>query len=179
MHLVLLLSVSASLGACAATKVESNKAADYSGEPKRVYVLFNDPNVAQLGSNFVTSFRGGLSSAAAACGAVLELGQVSPLALDDSQYEKDIQAFGADSVLVVKANGGTLDELGQRIEAIYDVRLIDVQTRKTVWRANANLMSGGIMTASTTKGESLSAAITDKMKNDGLLRNCTAQAPQK
>ena len=61
---------------------------------------------------------------------------------------------------------------GQLVDVIYDVRLVDIQSKRIVWRAAVTFYRGGTIIPSTDRGAALAVDITNKMKEDHIFRTC-------
>jgi len=163
------------IGACApATRVQSNKAQDYTSEPKRVFVLTDVGS--DFGDEYAQAFQERLVGIARDCGAVIEVSRINPLELDNSARTARMKDFNPDVVLSIFRAGGTRNQSGL-FHVIYDVRLQDVQSKKMVWRANFNFYRGGGLIPVADRGRALAVDITNKMKEDGIVRSCPVIKP--
>ena len=69
---------------------------------------------------------------------------------------------------------------GALVDVIYDVRLIDVQSKRIVWRAAVTFYRGGTAIVSAAdRGAALAVDITNKMKEDKVFRGCEVITPKK
>ncbi len=169
-RIALLALISVLVSACAApTKITSNKAQGYTTEPKRLFILTDIGS--DFGKAFADSFQGKLTAIAQDCGAVIEVSKISSLELDANVHTNKMKSFNADASLLIRRNGGTMNG-SLLIHVIYDLRLVDVQSNKTVWRANTNFYRGGTAIPITERGEALAVDITNKMKEDQIFRSC-------
>lgn len=82
-----------------------------------------------------------------------------------------MKMFKADTIMSVRRNGGTRNEYGI-FHAIYNVKLVDVQTNKAVWREDTNFYRGGTAIPIKERGETLAVDITNKIKEDKIFRSC-------
>ena len=171
-RIALLTFISVLVSACfvAPTRIASNKSENYTSEPKRIFVLTDVGT--EFGKDFSDSFQRKLTAIAKDCGAALELTRISSLELDENIHLNKMKAFNADTLLRVKRNGGTADQYGTLLHVIYDVRLVDAPSNKTVWRANIDFHRGGIGIPITERGEVLAVDITNKMKEDKIFHSC-------
>jgi hypothetical protein len=92
--------------------------------------------------------------------------------LDDSTRRREIDGFKPDVFLSIRRNGGTEISTGQLVDVIYDVRLVDIQSKRIVWRAAVTFYRGGTIIPSTDRGAALAVDITNKMKEDHIFRTC-------
>lgn len=161
----------AALAACVApTTIVSNKAPDYAGEPKRIFVLTDVGT--EFGEEYFESFRAKLITIAKDCGATLGISKISYLELDGRVHLNRVKQFNPDIVLYIRRRGGTTRG-GAIFHVVYDVRLIEYQSNQTVWRASADFHRGGVGTAITERGQALAMGLTDKMKEDQIIfRSC-------
>ncbi len=59
------------------------------------------------------------------------------------------------------------------LSAIYDIKLIDASDKKTVWKAQVDFKRGNSgFTPPREQGPALAIDITNKMKEDKILRGC-------
>ena len=160
------------LCACVApTQISSNMAQDYTAQPKRLFVITDVGS--DFGDAFANSFQSKLLNIAADCGSALQLSRISTLELDDSARRSEIATFKPDTFLSIRRNGGTKLQSGQIVDIIYDVRLIDIQSKRIVWRAAVTFYRGGTAVVSAAeRGTALAVDITNKMKEDHVFRAC-------
>jgi len=167
---LLIFIASVLLSACVApTTIASNKAENYTKEPKRIFVLTDVGS--EFGKDFFDSFQAKLGAIARDCGAALEVSRISSLELDEKVHLNKMKTFKADTIMSVRRNGGTRNEYGI-FHAIYNIKLVDVQTNKTVWRADTNFYRGGTAISIKERGEALAVDITNKIKEDKIFRSC-------
>ncbi len=167
------------LTACVApTQIASNKAQDYTAQPKRLFVVTDVGS--EFGDEFANSFQTKLIAIASDCGTSAELSRISALELDDRARAREIDTFKPDSFLSVRRNGGTKLTNGAIVDVIYDVRLVDVETKRIVWRAAVTFYRGGTAIVSTAeRGAALAVDITNRMKEDKIFRGCAVIMPKK
>ena len=172
-RIALLALVCTFLAGCApATKIASNKAAGYSFEPKRMFI-FTDIG-SEFGNDFATAFQTKFTSIAQDCGVAVGLSRMSKLELDENIHINRMKSFNADTLLSIRRSGGTRRDLTDSgiFHVIYDIRLMDVQSSKVVYRATSDFYRGGTVIPITERGEALAVDITNKMKEDQVLRGC-------
>jgi len=159
------------VSACAApTQISSNKAQDYTAQPTRLFVVTDVGS--DFGNDFANSFQAKLINIASDCGSAAEVSRISALELDDSTRRREIDGFKPDVFLSIRRNGGTKMSSGQLVDVIYDVRLVDIQSKRIVWRAAVTFYRGGTIIPSTDRGAALAVDITNKMKEDHIFRTC-------
>ena len=172
-RLAILIFVSVFLTACAIpyapARISSNKAPTYSKEAKRLFVMTDiGSEVRQL---YADAFKKKIQVFAKQCGMELETSTLNALELDSSVHTTRMKTFNADTVLQIRRNGGTTYQ-GVLIWAIYDVKLIDLATGSTVWRAKFNFQLGGDFSSEAARGEALATDLSNKMKVDGVFGSC-------
>jgi len=167
------------LTACVApTQIASNKAQDYTAQPRRLFVVTDVGT--DFGEDFANSFQAKLIAITADCGAAAELSRISALELDDRSRANEVATFKPDTFLSIRRNGGTKLSNGALLDVVYDVRLLDVQSKRIVWRAAVTFYRGGTaIISSADRGAALAVDITNKMKEDKVFRGCEVIAPKK
>ncbi|PRC91792.1 hypothetical protein [Solimicrobium silvestre] len=173
------------LSACVIpAQIETNKAASYTDEPKRIFVITDIGS--EWGKDFANGFQQKMTSIAKVCGADSQFLFVSGLELDSVKPDAQMQAFHPDTLLSIKRVGYILDPTGKVVVTQnYDVRLLDVKTNKTVWRANMKFsgtngeMISSLMYSKSERGESLAMDMTNRMKDDKIFRSCSKYASLK
>jgi hypothetical protein len=164
-------------GCAPTTRMATNKAQTYAGDPKRIYAVFSVR--AQFGKDFSEGFEQKAIAIAKECGAMLEAANLNGLELNDGGVRSRMRAFGPDAVLTMRSTGGTKDQFGTVLDATYDVRLMDVASNKTVWRASTKVTSGGLLMPARDRGASFAGDLMNRLKRDGIFHSCESQAPQK
>jgi len=101
----------------------------------------------------------------------MEISYISSLVLDENVYANKMKAYKSDSLLSIKRAGGTRSAEGVLIQVNYDVKLIDVPTNKTVWRA-ATEVYRGMMVPDVERGQSFAVVLTNRMKTDKIFSSC-------
>jgi ABC-type branched-subunit amino acid transport system substrate-binding protein len=162
------------LAACATVpNITSNRAADYTGAPKRIFVITDIGT--EYGKQYADAFQTRFIAAAKECGAEVQMLRTTPLDVDDNAQAQKIRAFAPDAILRFRRNGGT-NSGGALVHVIYDARLIDLPTTKSVWRAVVNFHMGSIGFGLVDRSADMAADIVEKMKADRLLP-CSAKVP--
>jgi hypothetical protein len=168
---LLLALVALLLVACApATKMVSNKAGNWQSQPKRLFVVTDVGS--DFGDEYYKSFEEKTTSILRDCGVTAGFSRITELELDRDIHVNRVKAFGADTVLTVRRNGGTRSQ-NALFHVIYDVVLMDAPSGKIGWRARTDFYRGGTAVFTPAeRGASLAIDITNKMKDDGLLGTC-------
>jgi hypothetical protein len=128
---------------CASIKLQSNKAAP-PGEPfDRLSIVINhgDSEKQPYSHLLAEALRVALTNSPV----TIDLSISSPLELDESVHQKQIQAFEPDAVLVITATGGVVGEYGGYPTILYDASLFDTPLTNRLWRAHINNTGGTAM----------------------------------
>jgi hypothetical protein len=157
------------------TYMSSNRAATYTKEPKRVFLITDAGS--EFGEKFYSAFKDNLGAAITECGATFAASRITELELDNNTHLNKMKEFGADTLLSVRRNGGTKMSTGAFMDMKYDIKLIDAQSDKVVWRANANFFPGN--TTKENDGKSMATQIIEKMKADKIFTTCPAATEKK
>ena len=165
-----LVALLALAGCAPATRIESNKSAAYTPQPKRVYVYTEIH--PEWGNAFTAAFEKRLGAILNECGAASQFGRIGNLDLNEKAKVEDMRKFGADAVLTARRNGGTKDQYGLLIVGIYDSRLADVKTGDTVWRASSTVSRGGFTIDLAERGDAFAVELSNKLKQDQIFRTC-------
>jgi hypothetical protein len=168
---VALVTVVALLASCAApSRIESNKAANYTTEPKRLFVL--TAMHPEWGPNFAVAFEQRLGEVLSACGVTTQFGRIGALDLDEKAKVEQMRRFGPDAVLTMRRNGGTKDQYGTLLNGVFDSRLSEVKSGATVWRASSTVVRGALVTDVGERGAVFAVELSNKLKQDGIFRSC-------
>jgi hypothetical protein len=161
------------LACCVAlSHVESNKAPEYAGQPKRIDVI----ETVGLGlpaeqlNDFNLSF--GRSMSACQVGiAIVTMPQ--DIANAPSLTAAFVAAHKADAILTI---GTTMTGMsgGQLAFAQYLLSLTDVPSGKPVWKAVINIRN--ILDDKSHLGQTLATAVIQQMQKDQLVANCAGAA---
>jgi hypothetical protein len=168
--------VSLMAGCAPHSDITANKMPEYQQEPKRIFVVSYIGN--DYGGNFYDDFKERLASGIRACGADFELTTVSPLDLDNKVHVARLAAFRPDAVLSLKHPNGTIGTRNQQgiIHLIYAADLVEMASKKTVWRANIDFHTGDAYRAQFSGkgyiGEALADEMIGQLKKDGILHSC-------
>jgi hypothetical protein len=150
--------------------IVANKDANYTKTPKRILVVSDVGS--DFGDDFRHAFHSELNLVAGECGTTIQVIFRSPLELDTDLYAKRLQAFNADSFMTVYRAGGVL-ESGIFIEMNYDARLMDISSKKMVWRAAVKFRRAGTLYKSMeNQGKTLAIDVTNQMKSNRLFGDC-------
>lgn len=159
----------AGTGCVTSTKVASLKAADFSGEPKNIFIITNAGT--EYGDEFYDGLKDRLTEIFSECGASSGFSRMPLLELDGSVHVRRAIEFNADYILSVRRNGGTQSDIGL-FHVIYDVSLYDQKRRKIVWKARTDFYRGGLIIPARERGGALAIDLTNKMKEDGIFSAC-------
>ncbi len=166
----------AALSACApATKVVTNRAADYTGRPARLYVVHKAG--LGFGAPFAGAFRQKFADLAKPCGVETAFGEVTGMELDSGAVVKDMKAFHPDAILSIALDGGTVNQYGSVLVQKYDARLNDVKTKKIVWRGKLDFNRGATLIPLEERAMVLAADLTNALKQDTILQGCPVVVP--
>jgi hypothetical protein len=162
--------------ACAApSRIVSNKSAEYTQEPMRVFVVTDIGT--EWGADFFNAFKSRLVPIVAECGGTVEVSRISAVELDETVHVRRAVAFKADSILSIRRNGGTKDQYGGILDVTYDSRLVDMKSNKVVWRSSTRFVRAGLVPIAE-RGQTLAVELTNKMKTDGLWHSCAVIVPK-
>lgn len=162
------------IAGCTTPSVEitSNKAPEYAGEPRKIFVLSGMGD--ELGANGTETFNAALTQSLRQCGVAADVFVRSPVALDNKAEQERAKRFGPDTVLALAPTNKTLDARNGAVLAVaYGVTLLDAPNR-AVWKAEARIDLK--YQARDRAGEILAANLTERLKQDGILRCGAATA---
>ncbi len=167
------------LVACGATlsHIISNRDQSYTAEPKRIFVVSGIGN--EFSEDFAEPFQAKLTAIAKDCGAELQVSRLTPLELNENIHTERMKSFNPDSLIVITRTGGTVNQYGRRVNADYDVKFVDVGSNKAVWRASVRVYRGSSLVPFKDQAEALAINLTNKLKEDQILRSCQVVQPQK
>lgn len=169
-----LAAAAVALCACApAARIRSNKSAAYAKEPQRLFVVTDIG--AEWGNGYYNGFKSRFTSLVSECGAASDVSRITDLDLDDGAHLRRARNFKADTILNIRRSSGTKNRYGMFIDATYDARMTDLESRKVVWRSNVKFVRG--LDALSDRGQALAADIVKKLGEDGILRSCPAAKP--
>jgi hypothetical protein len=170
------LSIMLAVAGCApVARIESSKSASYTVEPKRVFVY---TEMYDLGNAFTVGFEKRFAAILQECGASAQFGRIGKADLEE-KYVDEMRKFGPDAVLSTRRNGGTRDQYGNLVVAIFDSRLADVKTGNVTWRANSTVRSGGLVFDAGARGDAFAVELSNKLKQDQVFRSCPVFEPKK
>jgi hypothetical protein len=174
------LSLAALAGGC--TSVESNKAATYDTQPRRLLVLESLGSFPNMRNIDVTSR---LVAALSRCDTILEIHPAAAVAtraaIDEAPEEailrsqaETVERFQPDAVLhVIQARGAVQAANGALQRGTYALSLYDVPSKKTVWKASIDLrLQGGLINVADDPAANLSKAIVARLSEDNILAGC-------
>jgi hypothetical protein len=168
--------------ACAPhAQITAVKAPDYAGDPKRLSVI--ESMGPALGDTYLASFQTRLQDAVRDCGLEADFIVRPPaqpaLSLDNGTETRErraegqrIQQFKPDAVLGIVAKSYVANEkMHATLEVTYVLDLVDMRSRKTVWKAEV-VMRPGLGEG----GAPLANDIVARLAKDGILRHCPGVA---
>ena len=168
--LVLALACTALAGCTSKIDIQSNRSADYNGDPKRILLVAKTEG---FGNSRVIAAE--LKKQIDKCGSRTEIYEHSSLELDDSALRLAVEKLGPDSVMAITETRGLRREgpINNNVFKVwYNVQLTEVPTKKTVWRA-AIFVEGTHLDAEVV-GNVLGREIVNKMKSDRIFISCQA-----
>jgi len=101
------LTVISLLGACATTLTATNRAADYSRHPNRIFIV---NQLGGFGGSFSEEFERGVTAGITACDGWVEFAHVSTLELDSSARQQQAARFRPDVIVTVRVTHRTVDQ---------------------------------------------------------------------
>jgi hypothetical protein len=172
--LVFLATIVLFLSGCAAppTVAESNRAADWNGQIRRLYVQVTYQ--PEFGRDFSDALEDRLTRVFTECGVTVKVVRLSSLDLDNRQaLSTELRRFEADSVLTISPTGGGLNQDNVIVNRNFASRLIILPNR-TIWRGNFKVFTGGSLTTErySDRGNAFGIELTNRMKSDRLLGSC-------
>jgi len=176
------------LGGCASSSTQTNRDAQYSGHPMRIFVV---ESLIPLGDGFESTFEPILSQDIRTCGGDVAFHRIeaadisNPLALngpttsqqaDVNRLDTEIKAFAPDAVLTMVIAHRSLIN-GMLNGVTINSKLYDYKTHKAVW---AGVSSFGFAPASTTatRAKALHDDLGPKLRRDGVTPDCAALRAQ-
>jgi hypothetical protein len=170
------------LAACHGPKatITTNRDPSYQKEPKRLMVIETIGN--ELGRSH-DSFKAVLTQKLEACGtaaAFIARPPRDPLALDNSAAEAEqrkendlLRDFSPDTILLMNQTSVTRSG-GSARNIVYDMQLVELPARRTVWKANLNLFTNFDIVDLGDAGAALADDLIAKLAQDSILRTCPA-----
>ncbi|RVT98055.1 hypothetical protein EOD41_18380 [Mucilaginibacter limnophilus] len=120
--------------ACGTVKISSNKQADYTKKPRKIFIM---SDCAKEGSSFCNFLSGGLQREFINKGIQADFYMRDPLSLDtETDINKKISSYEPDAVLLIRQTVA-----GYSV-GTYELTLIDGQTKKNVWKSEVSTESG-------------------------------------
>lgn len=157
------------IGCTAPTSITSKKDPAFDRKIERLFVV--SFLSAAFGDSFAKYFEGSMISFFSSMPKTLnvEFLTVLELDLDLSIYDMKMKQFKPDTVMIVRAVGGTKNEFGQIIDTNIDISLFEPESekiRKLIWRAKVFFTPLG-----GEKGNAnvLAMGIINKLVEDGLI----------
>jgi hypothetical protein len=153
------------LTGCVSIKVQANKDEASVKQIKRLFVLIQHGDIGK--QSYPDELAAAMRSAFTNTPVVTEISIANPLELDESVHRQQIDAFGGDAVLLIRATGGIVNQSGGYQKLLYDASLFDPQLKKRVWRARVD-NSGGTWLMKRRFRE-MSESIVRQLKSDGFI----------
>jgi hypothetical protein len=150
---------------CVSIKVQANKDEASVRKVKRLFVLIQQGDVGR--QTYSKELASALQNASTNTPVVTEITIANPVELDESAHRKQMDEFGCDAVLVIKATAGILEDFGRYPTIIYDASLFDPQLKKRLWRAHIN--NSGPTMVMKRRFREMSESIVRQLKNDGFI----------
>lgn len=164
---LLLVIVSLALAGCPASATfRSVVASDFKGPLAKLYVFADIGGKDNVGP---AEFALRLEELTRKCAVPTMVEAQQELSLDPDAAIRRLVDAGADRVLLVKLKGGTLTN-NTVTESVYELRLLDLDSERTMWSAIASLDAG------VTRGTSLANGLVLQLSNDGVLPKLCAKA---
>lgn len=116
------------------------------------------------------------------CGVESEALHVNDMDLDPERRFRDARArFKPDAMLVVREAGGqvVIGRYGTSSDLIVDMQLFDSKTDKSFWHARSelSLLTRNLYADDGASGERFARDTVERLRTDGLLKNCKPPAP--
>jgi hypothetical protein len=131
----------------------------------RLFILINHGDLGH--PSYSTKLAADLQSVLSNPPPVLKISLQSPLELDESVYDKKIQLFKPDAVLVIRLSASVIDEAGGYPMLKYDVSLFDPTMKKRLWRGAVD-NSGGTAFIDRRMHD-MAETIVNRLREDGFL----------
>jgi hypothetical protein len=167
--LITLLLAALASGCVKRSAIDSNKAGDYTAQPHRMLII--TAMGPELQPEHYKIFSDKLLARIQECGTTTELVTRSGLELDKTALVNTIQAFNPDATLnVVETSyaqtGGYINQIN------YMLRIDDVASQRTVWKAQVALQPAYTAIALEPAGAVLAMVIAQRLETDRILLAC-------
>jgi hypothetical protein len=150
------------------TVIESNTASDLRQPPKRIFVIAEIGS--RLGATKIFDFASTFSTALQVCGVDVRVFNRSTPNVNDDDQNAAVRKFRPDAILTVVETGySTTASILTNTQ--YDLKLFDLISKKTIWRANVNLTIGEGSNRESA-AEVLANDVVNRFKKDGLVTSC-------
>jgi|GEM_PF-1819442 len=146
----------------------SNKAQDYNAAPTKIFVITDIGT--DFGEDYANAFQEKFVTLLNSCNVESE---VSRIVIYDHAVEarqQRLKQYKPDTLLTIKRNGGTAQQNALK-SVTYDIKLIDLKTNATVWRATTDYEKGDFLKLKE-RGTEFASELVAKMSSDALLRSC-------
>lgn len=162
--------LSAALAGCA-SQIESTAIPGYAGYPSSILVVENLGT--RISQNTRNEFKAGLAQAVGQCRITLTVHDLDPLSLDNGGDNEAIAAsliarVKPDAVMTIGASNTFLGDY--HTTAKYNARLVEIATRRVIWRGSFVLESGTLTFYSS--GRTVAADLVKAMAAAGTLKSC-------
>ncbi len=160
-----------SLCGCATTTSQSTKAASYTGDPQRMYLLITSNFSQQLGYPFASQTEQDVLASARKCGVVIDGQVASALDLNPQGALESALTYKPDVIMAMSFTGGATDPYGQWVRANIDVRLWQPGKKYLAWHDISQVNAAPAATVQT-RAESFTTNLFQRLSADGVLTHC-------
>ncbi|WP_342050453.1 MULTISPECIES: energy transducer TonB [unclassified Cupriavidus] len=170
------LIVTTLAGCAPATVKQTNRATDYTGTPKRLFVIAGKG--MGWGPEFSDAFQQKFSEIGSQCGIVTTFEEVSGLELDlERTIANRATQFNADTVLFIAQGGGVvMMPAGNRVSIHYSATLRDIAQRRAVWRGGFEFGRGGTVITLAERGAVFAIDLSNSLKDDALMQGADCRS---
>ncbi len=141
-RLTIIVFVALLLLGCASVSIQSVRDSSFTEPIHKLFVVLNHGQVDTIDASFtpylITALKDGFSK----IGVEIEIGVISPLALNENAYILEIASYKPDGVMTIVANGGVVGAYGGMAKIVYDVSIFDSLKNKRIWRAQIDASGG-------------------------------------
>jgi hypothetical protein len=117
----------------------------------------------------------GVTARLKSCGVTAQVEHLDELDLDRNEHITNALAgFHADAAMVITARGGdrTWGNNGSRDELRFALDLLEVESKRRTWHADATLMKPAAVNLAGGIGLELATSIVARLRDDGMLHAC-------
>lgn len=162
----LIITISILLLSCVSVKVDSNKAADYQGKPKRILVYANTPNALKVFNKTLTDSLMREFMRRDIATMVLFRTPVS----FPSELDETVKLFSADAVFTITPTM-VYEAYGESSAGSIEISLVDVASNKVAWKSSMEM--SGETSVGIIKGVRM---IIKKMEEDQIVTKPTSKS---